>query len=85
MPKKRSAQSSSSVIASTGVASTWMSAVAYMPQTKSGSRVQVMPGARIVWTVTRKFRPVRIDENPRMKAPSVIEMTLLTVCTLYGV
>ncbi len=73
------------MIARTGVASTCMSAVAYMPQTKSGSRVQVTPGARIVCTVTRKFRPVRIDEKPRMKTPSVIEMTLLTVCTLYGV
>ena len=39
----------------------------------------------MVCTVTRKFSPVRIDEKPRMKAPSVIEMTLFWVCTLYGV
>ncbi len=56
-----------------------------MPQTKSGIRVHVMPGARIVWTVTRKFSPVRIDENPRTKTPKVIEMTLLAVRRLYGV
>ncbi len=73
------------MIASTGVARICISAVAYMPHTKSGSRVQVMPGARIVCTVTRKFRPVRIDENPSTKTPNVIEMTLLAVCTLYGV
>ena len=41
-----------------------------MPQTNSGIRIQLMPGARRVWTVTMKFRPVRIDENPRMKMPS---------------
>ncbi len=74
--------SSSSVMASTGVASTCISEVAYMPQTNSGNRVQVMPGARIVCTVTRKFMPVRIDEKPRTKTPNVIEMALLPVCRL---
>ena len=29
-----------------------------------------MPGARILWMVTMKFRPVRIDEKPVMKMPS---------------
>ena len=28
-----------------------------------------MPGARILWMVTMKFRPVRIDEKPAMKTP----------------
>ena len=32
-----------------------------------------MPGARIRWTVTMKFRPVRIDEKPVMKTPSAGE------------
>ncbi len=59
-----------------------MSAVAYMPHTKSGMRVQVTPGARSVCTVTRKLRPVRIDENPRTKTPRVMEMTEFAVCTL---
>ena len=30
--------------------------------TNSGSRNQVMPGARIRWIVTMKLRPVRIDD-----------------------
>ncbi len=28
-----------------------------------------MPGARILWTVTMKFRPVRIEEKPAMNTP----------------
>ena len=31
-----------------------------------------MPGARIRWMVTMKFRPVRIDEKPAMKMPSAV-------------
>ena len=42
----------------------------------SGIRNQVMPGARIVWMVTMKFRPVRIDEKPVMKMPSAVGTTL---------
>ena len=49
------------------------------------ARAQVQPGARIVCTVTRKLTPVRIDENPSTKTPSVIEMTEFDDCTLYGV
>ena len=44
--KRRSIIISSSVIASTGVASTCMRAVAYMPQQKSGMSNHPMPGAR---------------------------------------
>ena len=45
-----------------------------------------MPGARMVWMVTMKFRPVRIDEKPLMKMPT----TAITTCEfekleLYGV
>ena len=36
-----------------------------------------MPGARMRWMVTMKFRPVRIDEKPAMKMPSAAEMTLV--------
>ena len=42
---------------------------------KSGSRNQVIPGARILWMVTTKFKPVRIDENPAMNTPSAIVTT----------
>ena len=44
-------------MASTGVASTMIMLLAYCDQTKSGKRNQVIPGARIVCTVTRKFKP----------------------------
>ena len=63
------------MIASTGVPRTITRLVAYIAQTKSGSRPQVRPGARIVWVVTMKFRPVRIDENPVMKMPTAAGMT----------
>ena len=53
----------------TGVASRKIRLVAYMVQTKMGIRNQVMPGARIVWTVTTKLSPVRIDEKPTMMTP----------------
>ena len=53
----------------TGVARRKIRLVAYMVQTKIGMRNQVMPGARMVWTVTTKLSPVRIDENPTMMTP----------------
>ena len=46
---------------------------------------QVRPGARIVCVVTMKFRPVRIDENPRMNAPSSTGTTFVAVVVEYGV
>ena len=42
--------SSSSAMASTGVASTMTRLTAYIDQTKSGRRNQCMPGARSVWS-----------------------------------
>ena len=53
----------------TGVASRKIRLVAYMVQTKIGMRNQVMPGARMVWMVTTKLSPVRIEENPTMITP----------------
>ena len=41
----------------------------------SGRRNQVRPGARIVWMVTMKFSPVRIDEKPVMKMPTAVTIT----------
>ena len=38
-------------------------------------RNQVMPGARMRWTVTMKFSPVRMDEKPAMKMPSAVAIT----------
>ena len=73
--KRRSRASRKSVIASTGVPSTMMMLVAYMDHRNSGMRNQVMPGARILWMVTMKLRPVRIEEKPVMKTPSATGMT----------
>ena len=69
MPKMRSMPISIRVIASTGVAKTSIRLVAYIAQMNSGRRNQVIPGARIEWMVTTKFKPVRIDENPAMNTP----------------
>ena len=38
-------------------------------------RNQVRPGARILWIVTMKFSPVRIEENPVMKTPMATAVT----------
>ena len=53
----------------TGVARRKMRLVAYIVQTKIGMRNQVMPGARMVCTVTTKFSPVRMEEKPTMMTP----------------
>ena len=48
-----------------------------MCQTNKGSRPHVMPGARIVWMVTMKFRPVRIEENPVMNTVTAAGTTMV--------
>src|SRR3954453_20520032 len=47
-----------------GVAMTTSSEVEKFAHTSSGMRQNVMPGARIVMIVTRKFRAVAIDDAP---------------------
>ena len=42
----------------------FISAVANVAQVKSGMRVQVIPGARILMIVTMKFRPVIVELIP---------------------
>ena len=42
---------------------------------KSGRRNHVIPGARILWMVTMKFSPVRIEEKPLMKIPTTTRAT----------
>ncbi len=74
------------VTARTGVPRTMIRLVAYSAQTNSGRRNQVIPGARILCTVTMKFKPVRIDENPTMNTPRAVRITLLLeYIELYGV
>ena len=43
-----------------------------------------MPGARIRWIVVTKFRPVRMEENPRMNAAISAGRRSSMVRTLYG-
>ena len=53
-----------SAASSTGAASTARTDVVTMPQTKIGSRFQVIPGARIVITVAIMFTPTSASEIP---------------------
>ncbi len=62
-------------MAITGVPRMKMTLTAYVAQMNSGSRNQVMPGARILWIVTMKFSPVRIELNPLMKMPIRVSVT----------
>jgi hypothetical protein len=75
MPNSRSAASRMKVMPMTGVASTWMMLVAYIPQMKRGIRDQVIPGARCVWIVMMKLRPVRIDDIPTRNRPKESSVT----------
>ena len=52
-----------------GVASTTSSEVVKFAQTNSGSRQNVIPGARIVMIVTRKLSAVMIDDVPAHWTP----------------
>ena len=46
-------------------------------QMNKGSRNHVSPGARILWTVTMKLSPVKIELKPAKKAPVMVQMTLV--------
>ena len=54
-----------------GVAITTSSEVVKFAHTSSGMRQNVMPGARIVMIVTRKFSAVAIDDAPANWTPIV--------------
>ena len=43
-------------------------------------RNQVIPGGRIILMVTMKFKPVKIELNPRMNTPRVAAITVLLLC-----
>jgi hypothetical protein len=51
-------------------------------QTKSGIFLQVMPGARSVWIVTMKLRPLTIDERPMTNTPRSAGVTAVRETTL---
>ena len=54
-----------------GVAMTTSSEVEKFAQTSSGMRQKLMPGARMVMIVTRKFSAVATDEAPANCTPTV--------------
>src|SRR3954463_8927712 len=84
-PATRSMMSRRTVMAITGVPSSWMKLVAYSDHTNSGSRPHVIPGHRILWTVTMMFSPVMMELNPDMNTPIAPGTTF--VCDdleLYG-
>src|SRR4051794_22873839 len=64
VPSARSNSTKNCEPAMNGVAITTSSEVVKLAHTSSGMRQKVMPGARIVMIVTRKFRAVAIDEAP---------------------
>src|SRR5690348_11888541 len=60
-------KSAASAAASAVVAIISSGAVANCPQTNSGMRVNVMPGARILRIVTTKLMPVSVELTPTKK------------------
>jgi hypothetical protein len=70
------------VIPIIGVARTCIHAVAYIAHGKSGIFIKVIPGALIRCTVTMKLIPVRIEENPSIKAAVSAKITLVEDSTL---
>src|SRR5580698_7328745 len=66
-PNWRSMKSAASAAANAVVATISSGAVANCAQQNSGMRVNVMPGARILSNVTRKFMPVSVELTPTKK------------------
>ena len=88
IPTDRSTIRSNRVIPMTGVARTWIIAVAYVAQRNSGILNHVMPAGRRRWIVTMKFMPVKIELNPNTKAPASAGITPPiedVLSMLYGV
>src|ERR1700732_2468916 len=69
-PSARSSSTKNCDAAMNGVAITTSSEVAKFAQTSSGMRKKLIPGARMVVIVTRKFSAVMIDEAPANWTPS---------------
>ena len=72
IPVIRSVMTKPRVIATTGVPRRMMTEVAYIAHTKSGNRNQVIPGARILWMVTMKLIPVKMELKPTTNAPRMV-------------
>src|SRR5438876_10772219 len=63
-PSARSSRTKNCEAAMNGVAMTTSSDVEKFAHTSSGMRKKLMPGARMVMMVTRKFSAVAIDDAP---------------------
>src|SRR6476661_10167962 len=70
-PSARSSRTKNCDAAMNGVAMTTSSEVEKFAHTSSGMRQKLMPGARMVMIVTRKFRAVITDEAPANCTPMV--------------
>src|SRR5919107_559085 len=70
-PSERSKRTMNCETAMNGVAMTTSSEVEKFAQTSSGIRKKLIPGARMVMMVTRKFSAVAIDEAPANCTPIV--------------
>ena len=68
VPSVRSKSSMISAAESTGSASSSRIAVMKSAQTVSGSRKNVIPGARMLMIVVMKFTAVSSDESPRIRS-----------------
>src|SRR3954470_23764618 len=71
VPSARSKSTRNCEPAMNGVAITTSSEVVKFAHTSSGMRQKVIPGARMVMIVTRKFSAVMIDEVPANCTPIV--------------
>src|SRR3712207_7537512 len=70
-PNARSSRMKNCEASMNGVAITTSSDVEKLAHTSSGMRKNVMPGARMVMIVTRKFSAVAIDDAPANCTPIV--------------
>src|SRR6476660_932252 len=70
-PSARSSSTKNWEAAMNGVAITTSSEVEKFAHTSSGSRKKLIPGARMVMIVTRKFSAVAIDDAPANCTPMV--------------
>ena len=66
VPTVRSSRSSVTPAESAGSARSRRIAYVSIPQTKSGMRIHVMPGARMLWIVTMKLIAPSSEDSVRM-------------------
>ena len=66
VPTVRSSSSSVTAAESAGIATSSRIAYVTIAQTKSGMRIHVMPGARMLWIVTMKLIAPSSDDSVRM-------------------